>query len=350
MGIPELILLNNVKIDYDEKERSHARFIIAPLNRGYGHTLGNSLRRVLLSSIKGFAVTALKIDGCLHEYSTLSNVKEDFWKIILNMRNVFFSLDNNIDRVYLNLNTSGKLVVCASDIQLPTGVSIDNSDAVIANLDMGADFKMDIEVSSGFGYVSSNLNIVEGRPVGFIAVDSLFSPVKKVVVDVQSMRVGQVTDYDRLVIDVYTNGVVSAFNVFVDAVRILRDGFAALGATLGEYLDEEGSFADRVFSIPEKNSGFEEGENSGLEDMEDSIDNSNEKDNNQINDDESDELAMLSGRSRKALDAIGIRTIVSLRKQTEQDLQNCKNLGEKSITEIKSFLVAQGDGYTLSDS
>ena len=199
----------NIEIVEISDDKKYGKFVVEPLERGYGTTLGNSLRRIMLSSLPGAAVSQVKIDGVLHEFSSIPGVKEDVTEIIMNIKSL--SIKNNSDSNEVKtayIEFEGEGVITAADIQADPDIEIMNPDQVIAHLSGGADskFYMELTITKGRGYVSADKNKSEDMPVGVIAVDSIYTPVERVNMSIQNTRVGQVTYYDKLTLDVYTNG------------------------------------------------------------------------------------------------------------------------------------------------
>ncbi|MCK4519210.1 MAG: DNA-directed RNA polymerase subunit alpha, partial [Candidatus Omnitrophica bacterium] len=224
-------LPKRLKIDEATQTDTYAKFIAEPFERGYGVTIGNALRRVLISSIEGSAVTSLRIEGAPHEYSSLEGVVEDTAEIILNIKKIVLRLHTKKPKI-IQLAVSKKGEIKAGDIQTDETVEILNPELVIATLTKDRKFKIDLEVGRGRGYVPSERNKKENQPIGFIAVDSVFSPVKKIMFHVENTRVGQKTDYDKLITEVWTNGSISPKEAMVYSANILHrhlDLFAAFG-------------------------------------------------------------------------------------------------------------------------
>jgi len=295
---------------------TRSRFILAPLEPGFGYTLGNSLRRTLLSSIPGAAITSIKIDGVLHEFTTVEGVTEDITELILNLKNLVVSSQFD-EPVELFLRKSGAGAVTAADIQAPAGVEIHNPDLYIATLNEKGKLDIEIVVELGRGYVTASNNKASGGEIGRIPVDSIYSPVLKVTYKVEATRVEQRTDFDSLVIDVETKGSISP-----------RDAFASAGSTLVELfglarelnLEAEGieigpsvvdAFAAEQLSIPV-------------------------------------EALDLTVRSYNCLKREGIHTVGELITRSEADLMDIRNFGAKSIDEVKDKLASMG--IALKDS
>ena len=223
-----MVVFNKPKIEIADisEDKKYGKFVVEPLERGYGTTLGNSLRRIMLSSLPGTAVSQVKIDGVLHEFSSIPGVKEDVTEIIMNIKSL--SIKNNSDSeeakvAYIDFEGEG--VVTAGDIQCDPDIEILNPDLVIAHLNGGADSKlyMELTITKGRGYVSADKNKNDELPIGVIAVDSIYTPVERVNLTVQNTRVGQVTDYDKLTLDVYTNGTLAPDEAVSLAAKVLSE-------------------------------------------------------------------------------------------------------------------------------
>ena len=300
-------------IEVEPVGKNHARVVMEPFERGYGHTLGNALRRILLSSMTGYAPTEVQMTGVVHEYSTIAGVREDVVDILLNLKGVVFKLHNR-EEVTLVLRKQGEGVVLASDIELPHDVEIINPDHVIANLTDAGKLEMQIKVGQGRGYVPGNVRALsEDRThtIGRIVLDASYSPVRRVSYAVESARVEQRTDLDKLVLDIETNGVVSPEGAVRQSARILMDQisvFAALEGA-GESFEDAPSRAaqqiDPVLLRP-------------VDDLE------------------------LTVRSANCLKAENIYYIGDLIQRTENELLKTPNLGRKSLNEIKEVLAARG--------
>ncbi|MDO9227309.1 MAG: DNA-directed RNA polymerase subunit alpha [Pseudomonadota bacterium] len=290
-----------------------ARITLEPFERGYGHTLGNALRRILLSSMRGYAPTEVRIAGVVHEYSVIEGVQEDVVDILLNLKGLAVKL-NSRDDALLTINKSGEGVVTAADIQAGHDVEILNPDHVIAHLNKGGNLEMEIKVEGGRGYVPASTRVVsdESRPVGVIMVDALYSPVKKVSFSVESARVEQRTDLDKLIIEIETNGVIEPAEAVRYAARLLIEQLA--------------SFADLkgVATIAEVGA---KGPSSPVVDP--------------ILLRPVDELE-LTVRSANCLKAENIYYIGDLIQRSETELLKTPNLGRKSLNEIKDVLAARG--------
>ncbi len=293
---------------------SRARISLEPLERGFGHTLGNALRRILLSSMSGCAVTEVEIQGILHEYTTLEGVREDVLEILLNLKELAISLHGK-DEATFTLYKVGPGQVTAADIALDHSAEIANPDLIIANITGKTALSMTLTVRRGRGYEPVTQRELEGgeeRPIGKLPLDASFSPVRRVAIDVQSARVEQRTDLDRLVIDLETNGTIDPKGAVQQAAAILRDqlgSFVALERTsyedFGAYLEPEKPIFDPMLLRP-------------VDDLE------------------------LTVRSANCLKAENIYLIGDLIQRTEVELLKTPNLGKKSLTEIKDVLAIRG--------
>ena len=218
----ELIRPSGISIKSGDDPKSKATIVTEPLERGFGLTLGNALRRILLSSLQGASIVSVQIDGVLHEFSSLAGVREDVTDIILNLKGVSVSMEVEGPK-RLTVNVKGPGIVTAGDIEETNGIEILNKDHIICHLDDGVAFKMELTVNTGKGYVAADKQVSEDNPIGVIAIDSLFSPIKKVSYNVEPTREGQVLDYDKLTMDIETDGSVSPEDALAFASRILKD-------------------------------------------------------------------------------------------------------------------------------
>ncbi|MCM8765708.1 MAG: DNA-directed RNA polymerase subunit alpha [Candidatus Omnitrophica bacterium] len=301
------------KLVIEEKSYTdfYGKFIAEPFERGYGVTIGNSLRRVLLSSIEGSAVTNVKIEGVLHEFSTLPGVLEDVPQIILNIKNLVVRTHTRAPKTIV-INKEKKGEVTARDIVTDETVEIINPDLHIATLTKDTKFSLEMEVNRGRGYVPAEENKKEEQPIGVIPIDAIFSPVRRVNFTVENTRVGQMTDYDRLILEVWTNGAMAPKDALLYASHILQRHLDIF-VNLGELPEEE--------EVP-----IEEPEQTELM----------EKLNMPITELE------LSVRSENCLKEANIKTIGDLVKCTEQDLLKHRNFGKKSLAEIQGILAGMG--------
>lgn len=301
----------------------YGKFVWEPLERGYGITLGNSLRRVLLSSLPGAAVTYVKIDGVLHEFATIPGVREDVADIILNIKALCLKMEGEEEKV-LRIECSGEQEVTAANIIADSDVEILNPELHIATLDKDAVFNMEIHVDKGLGYVPADKNKQPDQPIGIIPVDSIYSPITRVKFAVNDTRVGNVTNYDKLTLEVWTDGSVlpdgavnMATGILIDYLKLLQTGDAPNTPTLGL----------GAGSAPAEGNG----------------------DNGQINNGSMsiDDLD-LSVRSNNCLRRAGINTVEELTKKSEEDMMKVRNLGRKSLDEVKKKL--QDLGLSLRKS
>ena len=310
----------NIEVAEISEDKKYGKFVVEPLERGYGITLGNSLRRIMLSSLPGAAVSQVKIEGVLHEFSSIPGVKEDVTEIIMNIKALSVknsSSTNEPKTAYIEYNGEG--VVRASDIQADQDIEILNPDQVIATLN-GKDAKlyMELTITKGRGYVSSDKNKNDDLPIGMIPVDSIYTPVERVNMTVENTRVGQITDFDKLTLDVFTNG------------------------TLGP--DEAVSLAAKVLS-EHLNLFIDLSENAKTaEVMVEKEDNEKEK----VLEMNIDELE-LSVRSYNCLKRAGINTVAELINRTPEDMMKVRNLGRKSLEEVLAKLKELGLQLNPSD-
>lgn len=300
-----------VKFIGSAENSAYGSFVVEPLERGFGTTLGNSLRRVLLSSLPGYAITSVKIDNVLHEFSTIPNVKEDVTEIVLNLKGVILKIYGDGPKImYIEANGSGEIT--AGDIKADSEVEILNPDHHIATLDADAHVVMELTADKGRGYVSSDRNKQILEPaIGVIAIDSIYTPVLKVNYTVDNTRVGQITDYDKLTIDVTTDGTISAKDAVSFAAKILT-----------EHLNLFVELSDEV---------------SNTEIMVDKDDTENGK----VLETTIEELD-LSVRSFNCLKRAGINTVEDLINKTEEDMMKVRNLGRKSLEEVVAKLASLG--------
>jgi DNA-directed RNA polymerase subunit alpha len=312
----DLIKPRNLERDGDSLTTSYGKFTCEPLERGFGLTIGNSLRRVLLSSLQGAAITAVRLDGALHEFTTLPGVVEDVTDIILNLKEVLIRMDEVGPRV-IQLQKRGEGPVYAGDIETPPGITILNPEYPIATLSGDAKLSMELTVQLGRGYVPAERNKSPSAPVGTIPIDSLFSPVRKVNYTVTNARVGQQTDFDKLALEVWTDGSVSPDDAVAFAAKILKD-------QLTIFINFE--------ELPEP-----EEETEADEDLRQLYENLNRP---------VDELE-LSVRSANCLQNANIKYIGQLVQRSEAEMLKTKNFGRKSLKEIKEILSSMGLGLGM---
>ncbi len=320
MALNELVLPQKIQLEEKTASDYYGKFIAEPYESGYGHTVGNSLRRILLSGMEGAAVTAVRIAGAVHEFSAVPNVREDVINILLNFKHLRVKMEGKT-REYLQLHASKPGVVTAADIEEVDGVEIINKDLVLATLEAGGKLEMEIEISRGKGYMPGEELAKVQRPAGFIPVDALFSPIVKVHYDVQPARVGQKTDYDRLILEITTDGTLTP-------ARALHRAAVLLSGSL------------HIFTI--------EGEDDGVKTVSDeaveeeaapaaaTVSAAQSKQEEALN--QSIEFIELSSRSINCLKSENIHTVRDLVKMTEADLNMIKNFGAKSMDEIKAKL------------
>ena len=289
---------------------SYARFVMEPLERGFGMTLGNSLRRVLLSSLPGVAVTRIKIDGILHEFSTIPGVREDVTNIVLNVKGICAKLHCQ-DAKTVTLNATGPCEVRACDIALDSDIEIVNPDILIATLDDGAKLNMELTFEHGRGYVLADKNKTPNMPIGVIPVDSLYTPVRKVNFQVQDTRVGQVTDFDKLTLDVTTDGSIHADEAVSLASKILSE-------YLGLFIDLTDHVSDVEIMVVKEDDKKEKILEITIEELD------------------------LSVRSYNCLKRAGINTVEELIRKNEEEMMKVRNLGRKSLEEVQQKLAAFG--------
>jgi len=303
----------NIRIDQLVRDRYYGKFVIEPLERGYGITLGNSLRRVLLSSLEGAAITSIKIEGVPHEFSAISGVVEDVTQIILNLKKLVLHIDSedeNVEKV-LRIHAEEPGVVTAADIEHDEQVTIINPKLHIATLAEGGKLDMTMIARRGRGYVSADENKKYNREIEQIAIDSIYTPVERVQYEVEKTRVGQDADYDKLIIEVYTNGSMEPQEAIAKAAKILIDHLNVIVE-----INEKAKMAEFMVESEEdtKNKILE----MSIEDLD------------------------LSVRSYNCLKRAGINTVQELANQTEEDMMKVRNLGRKSLKEVKDKLAELG--------
>ena len=310
-----------IEIAEISEDKKYGRFVVEPLERGYGTTLGNSLRRIMLSSLPGAAVSQVKIDGVVHEFSAIPGVKEDVTEIIMNIKSLAIknsSETNEPKTAYIEFEGEG--VVTAGDIQADPDIEILNPDLVIATLNGGPDSKlyMELTITKGRGYISADKNKKDDLPIGVIPIDSIFTPVERVNLAVENTRVGQITDYDKLTLDVWTNG------------TLVPDEAVSLAAkVLSEHLK---TFIDLSENAKTAEVMVEKEDNEKEKVLEMNI----------------DELE-LSVRSYNCLKRAGINTVEELTNRTSEDMMKVRNLGRKSLEEVLAKLKELGLSLNISD-
>jgi DNA-directed RNA polymerase subunit alpha len=306
----DLIRPKTIHIEQESASDFYGKFTCEPLERGFGITVGNSLRRVLLASLQGAAITAVRMEGALHEFTTIPDVVEDVTDIILNLKEVVFKAET--PRTYtVRLDKEGPGVVVAGDIQVVDGLRILNPDHQVATLDKKGPLSMELTVNVGRGYVPAERNKTPTMPIGTIPIDALFSPIRKVNYTVQNARVGQQTDYDKLILEVWTNGAVKPADAVAFSAKILKE---QLAIWINFEEDEE-----TTYSAPGSD---EEPLNENLFRSVDELE--------------------LSVRSANCLQNANITLIGELVQKSEQDMLKTKNFGRKSLKEIKEILATMG--------
>ena len=303
----------NIEVAEISEDKKYGKFVVEPLERGYGITLGNSLRRIMLSSLPGAAVSQIKIEGVLHEFSSIPGVKEDVTEIIMNIKSLAIKNDsetNETKTAYIEFEGEG--VVHASDIQTDQDIEILNPDLVIATLS-GKDAKlyMELTITRGRGYVSADKNKHEDLPIGVIAVDSIYTPVERVNVTVENTRVGQITDYDKLTLDVFTNGTLVPDEAVSLAAKVLSEH-------LSLFIDLSENAKTAEIMVEKEDDEKEKVLEMSIDELE------------------------LSVRSYNCLKRAGINTVEELCNRTSEDMMKVRNLGRKSLEEVLAKLKELG--------
>ncbi len=299
-------------------DSSYAKYVVEPLERGYGTTLGNSLRRILLSSLPGTAVTSIKIAGVQHEFSTIPGVKEDVTEIVLNIKSIIAKLHCEETKT-VHIEASGECVVTAGDIKADADVEILNPDLHIATLGADATLSMELTLSHGRGYVPADRNKPAQTIIGLIPVDSIYTPVRKVNYTVENTRVGDATDYDKLTLEVWTDGTIDARDAVSLGARILCDHFAL--------------FTDLSETMGSRSTVVEKAETQRDKVMEMTIDDMD-----------------LSVRSYNCLKRANINTVEDLISKTEEEMMKVRNLGRKSLEEVINKLAMMGLSLSSDDN
>lgn len=311
----------NIEIAEISEDKRYGKFVVEPLERGYGTTLGNSLRRIMLSSLPGAAVSQVKIDGVLHEFSSIPGVKEDVTEIIMNVKNL--AIKNNSDTnepktAYIEFEGEG--VITAADIQADADIEVLNPEQVIATLSGGADskFYMELTITNGRGYVSADKNKSDDLPIGVIAVDSIYTPVERVNMAVQNTRVGQMTDYDKLTLEIFTNGTLDPDEAVSLAAKVLSEH-------LNLFIDLSENAKTAEVMVEKENNEKEKVLEMNIDELE------------------------LSVRSYNCLKRAGINTVEELCSRTSEDMMKVRNLGRKSLEEVLAKLKELGLQLNSSD-
>ena len=304
----------NIEIAEISEDKKYGKFVVEPLERGYGTTLGNSLRRIMLSSLPGSAVSQVKIDGVLHEFSSIPGVKEDVTEIIMNVKNL--AIKNNSDTnepktAYIEFEGEG--VITAADIQTDADIEILNPEQVITTFSGGTDsmFYMELTITNGRGYVGADKNRNEDLPIGVISVDSIYTPVERVNMAVENTRVGQMTDYDKLTLEIYTNGTLDPDEAVSLAAKVLSEH-------LNLFIDLSENAKTAEVMVEKENNEKEKVLEMNIDELE------------------------LSVRSYNCLKRAGINTVEELCSRTSEDMMKVRNLGRKSLEEVLAKLKELG--------
>ena len=302
---------------YIDEDGNYGKFVVEPLERGYGTTLGNALRRILLSSLPGAAVTSVKIDGVLHEFSTIPGVKEDVTEIILNLKKLAIRLNgDNTKRVIIN--AVGPKEVTAADIIRDSDIEIFNPDLHIATLEENATLVMEVNLARGRGYVPAEMNKTESTPISVIPVDSIYTPVRKVNFTVENTRVGQVTDYDRLVLEIWTDGSITPEEGVSIGAKIMQEH-------LNLFIQLTDTTGTMEIMVEKEEDQKEKALEMTIEELE------------------------LSVRSFNCLKRAAINTVEELTQKSEEDMMKVRNLGRKSLEEVLAKLKELGLQLNSSD-
>ncbi|HET9952622.1 MAG TPA: DNA-directed RNA polymerase subunit alpha [Candidatus Eisenbacteria bacterium] len=319
MKFKNLQMPKNVEIDDKSTTPTYAKFTIEPLERGFGVTLGNALRRVLLSSLPGAAVTAAKIEGVQHEFSTITGVKEDVPEIMMNLKQMRFKIHSDAPKM-ATFDVRGKATATAADLKADPDIEILNPELHVATLNKDGEFRCEIEIGAGRGYVSAENQATQDRPIGVLPVDSMFSPVTKVNFEVENTRIGQRIDYDKLTLEIWTDGSLIPSDALAYSAKILKDHFALFIHFEEEIVEEIEEEVDeeflRIKALLERS----------VEELE------------------------LSVRSSNCLKAANIKTIGELVTKSEGEMLKYRNFGRKSLKEIADILTGMNLGFGMDVS
>jgi len=307
--------------EYDKSE-NYGKFVLSPLERGFGTTIGNALRRVLLSSLPGAAVFSIKVDGVYHEFTTIPGVREDVSMIILQLKQLIMKIED--DEVYsLQISAKGPCTVTAGDIICPAQVEILNKDLEIAHLEKGASLEMELKAKNGRGYVGADINkqLNQGssQGIGTVYTDSIYTPITKVAYNVEPTRVGQDAKYDSLTMEVWTDGSINPQKSLAMAAKILIDHLDIIAGINDDVLNMENVIKENGIELPSKD------KQRMIEDLD------------------------LSVRSYNCLKRAGIQTVDELTQKTEDEMMRVRNLGKKSLKEVKDKLAELGMGFKSFD-
>ena len=311
----------NIEIAEISEDKRYGKFVVEPLERGYGTTLGNSLRRIMLSSLPGAAVSQVKIDGVLHEFSSIAGVKEDVTEIIMNIKSLAIKNNSDTDEpkvAYIEFEGEG--VITAADIQADADIEIMNPDQVIATLSGGTDskFYMELTITKGRGYISADKNKNDDLPIGVIAVDSIYTPVERANMAVTNTRVGQQTDFDKLTLEIYTNGTLAPDEAVSLAAKVLSEH-------LNLFIDLSENAKTAEIMVEKEDNEKEKVLEMNIDELE------------------------LSVRSYNCLKRAGINTVEELCNRTSEDMMKVRNLGRKSLEEVLAKLKELGLQLNPSD-
>lgn len=314
-----MLEFENPKITLVEDSNNYGKFVVEPLERGYGTTLGNSLRRVLLSSLPGAAINSVQIDSVLHEFSTIEGVVEDVTQIILNLKKVSLQIESDEEKT-LEINVAGPATVTASDITGDSDVTILNDDLYIATVAAGSTLHMTLTAERGRGYVSADQNkeLHEDLPIGVLAIDSIFTPIERVNYQVESTRVGQRDDFDKLTLDVWTDGSLTPIEAVSLAAQVLSSHLNAF-VEMSERAVKAQVMVDKEETVAPKHTEMP------IEELD------------------------LSVRSYNCLKRAGINSVQELVDRTETQMMSVRNLGRKSLDEIQDKLALMGLGFRKED-
>ena len=311
----------NIEIAEISEDKRYGKFVVEPLERGYGTTLGNSLRRIMLSSLPGAAVSQVKIDGVLHEFSSIPGVKEDVTEIIMNIKSLAIKNNSDTDEpkvAYIEFEGEG--VITAADIQADADIEIMNPDQIIATLSGGTDskFYMELTITKGRGYISADKNKNDDLPIGVIAVDSIYTPVERVNMAVANTRVGQQTDYDKLTLEIYTNGTLAPDEAVSLAAKVLSEH-------LNLFIDLSENAKTAEIMVEKEDNEKEKVLEMNIDELE------------------------LSVRSYNCLKRAGIQTVEELTQRSEEEMMRVRNLGKKSLKEVKDKIYELGLSFKSYD-
>jgi DNA-directed RNA polymerase subunit alpha len=313
-------LPSKVQPDGDTLSKTYGRFLIEPFERGFGHTIGNGLRRVLLSSIEGTAVVSVRIEGASHEFDSLEGVLEDVTDIILNVKRLRIAFEGG-DEVICRIDKSGKGPVTGADVQCPGDAKVSNPDLFLATLTKDRPFRVELRVKRGRGYVPAEETATEIQQLGTIPVDAIFSPVQRVRYSIEATRVGKLTNYDRLVLEIWTDGTITPELALVESAKIYRkhlNPFVLYGASKDRDLIPDSPDSSEYNQRNRETSQLSAMLTEPIADLE------------------------LSVRARNCLDGANIQTLGDLVRMSENEVMNLKNLGKTSLTEIKNKLAERG--------